>query len=69
MARRVGRVLVDRRYPHTGALGDLAWSYRHNLLFYDALYVALATRLRVPLLTCDVKLRNAPGLTCAVELV
>ncbi|MFP5019942.1 type II toxin-antitoxin system VapC family toxin [Pseudonocardia phyllosphaerae] len=63
------RLLVEQRYPHEGAIGDAAWSLRHNLSFYDALYVALATRLGVPLLTADVRMANAPGLTCAVEVV
>lgn len=68
-ALRAARVLVNHRYPHTGALGDLAWAYRGHLSYYDALYVALAVRLAVPLITCDAKLANAPGLGCAVELV
>lgn len=36
---------------------------------YDALYVALAVRLDVPLTTCDRRLANSPGLPCRVELV
>jgi predicted nucleic acid-binding protein len=68
-ALRAARVLIQHRYPHTGELADLAWAYRGNLGFYDALYVALAVRLDIPLLTCDTKLANAPDLRCAVELV
>ena len=34
---------------------------RDNLTAYDAMYVALAERLVVPLLTDDAKLAGAPG--------
>lgn len=64
-----GRVLVEHRYPHAGPLAELAWKLRAHLSFYDALYVALATRLDVPLLTADVRLSEAPGLGCQVEVV
>ena len=37
--------------------------------FYDGLYVALAEKADVPLLTADVKLSGAPGLRCRLELV
>jgi predicted nucleic acid-binding protein len=66
-ALRSLRALVQRRYPHVGPLAELAWKYRDNLSFYDALYVALAARLGVPLLTADVPLSKAAQ--CAVELV
>jgi predicted nucleic acid-binding protein len=45
------------------ALADRAWAMRHNLSFYDACYVALADVLRAPLVTVDMKLANAPGLS------
>ena len=61
--------LVDERYPHFGWLSEAAWELRHTITFYDALYVALAARLDVPLLTSDVRLSKAPGLPCAVEVV
>jgi predicted nucleic acid-binding protein len=61
--------VVDRRYPHTGLFAELAWEFRHTITFYDALYVALATVLDLPLLTTDVRLAKAPGLTCAIELI
>lgn len=67
--RLVGISLVARRYPHLGALSEDAWTLRHNLSFYDALYVALAARLSIPLLTADQRLANAPGLPCDVERV
>lgn len=62
-------MLVDHRYPHTGPLGERAWQLRDRLSFYDALYVALAELLGVPLLTADARLSRAHGLRCQVELV
>ena len=64
-----GRLLIDQRYPHTGSLAGAAWDLRDNVTFYDALYVALAAALDVPLLTADARLTRAPGLPCQVELV
>ncbi|MDA8393556.1 MAG: type II toxin-antitoxin system VapC family toxin [Actinomycetota bacterium] len=60
--------LIDHRYEMTGRLGQAAWALRENLSFYDALYVALAQALSVPLLTGDGRLSRAPALPCAVEL-
>jgi predicted nucleic acid-binding protein len=60
--------LVQFRYPH-GILATAAWLLRHNLSYYDALYVALAARLGYPLLTADARLARAPGLPCQVELI
>lgn len=68
-ALRAARDVIDYRYPHVGALADLAWTLRDNLSFYDALYVALAARLGVPLITGDHRLSRAPGLPCAIEVV
>ncbi len=68
-ALRALRALVDHRYPHGGALTEHAWALRNNLSFYDALYVALAAQLDVPLLTGDARLSRAPGLPCQAELV
>jgi predicted nucleic acid-binding protein len=65
--RGVG-LLVAERYPH-GPLATAAWALRHNLSYYDALYVALAARLDVPLLTADARLARSPGLPCEVELI
>jgi predicted nucleic acid-binding protein len=66
-ALRSLRALVQQRYPHVGPLAELAWKFRDNLSFYDALYVALAAHLGVPLLTADVRLSKSAQ--CAVELV
>lgn len=44
------------------AVEDVAatvWELRHNLNVYDGAYVALARRLKAPLLTCDDKIRKA----------
>lgn len=69
LALRAKRVLVDHRYPHIGPLAELAWTWRHNLSFYDALYVALAVLLDLPLITGDIRLSRAPDLSCTIELV
>lgn len=64
-----GRMLIEHRYPHVGPLAQLAWRWRDNLSFYDALHVALAVRLSVPLVTADAKLLRTPGLACEIDLV
>jgi predicted nucleic acid-binding protein len=66
---RTLRVFVTHRYEQTGALAEAAWELRGAITFYDALYVALAAALDVPLLTADARLTRAPGLPCQVELV
>jgi predicted nucleic acid-binding protein len=67
-ALRVLSSLVAERYPHE-PLSTVAWTLRHTLSYYDALYAALAGRSGHPLLTADARLARAPGLPCAVELV
>ena len=61
--------MIDYRYPHTGRVALLAWELRDMISFYDALYVALATALDVPLLTRNANLSRAPLLTCRVALI
>lgn len=61
--------LVDRRYPHTGVIAAHAWVLRANLSYYDALYVALAAALDLPLLTADRRLAAMPDPPCVIELV
>lgn len=61
--------LIDNRYPHSPRLIEYTWQLRRNVTFYDALYVALATALDVPLLTGDSRLAAAPGLPCEIKLV
>lgn len=53
------------RYGHE-PLVDRAWTLRHNLTAYDAVFIALSEALEVPLITCDSRLAAAPGV--AVEL-
>lgn len=60
--------IIDDRYPHH-SLVRAAWELRDRVRFYDAMYVALAARLRMPLLTADVRLSRAHDLPCAVEVV
>ncbi|MGH8775877.1 MAG: type II toxin-antitoxin system VapC family toxin [Jiangellaceae bacterium] len=62
-------VLADHRHEQYGSLAQVAWGMRDNLTFYDALYVALAAALGVPLVTVDRRLAGAPALPCDVELV
>jgi predicted nucleic acid-binding protein len=66
---RIMESVVDERYPHAGPLAQAAWRLRGAVSFYDALYVALAARLGVPLLTADARLSRAPSLPCKVEVV
>jgi predicted nucleic acid-binding protein len=56
------------RYGHEPLLSRV-WQLRANLTAYDATYVALAEALRVPLLTADERLANAPGHRARVEVV
>lgn len=73
-ARKARAALEDflemrlQRVPHP-ALVDRAWQLRDNVSFYDGLYVALAEALRMPLLTLDARLAQAPGLRAEVELI
>ncbi|MGI8417491.1 MAG: type II toxin-antitoxin system VapC family toxin, partial [Nakamurella sp.] len=69
LALHAVRALVDHRYPHAGPLAELAWTWRHNLSFYDALYFALAVLLDVPLVTADVRLSHTVELPCTIELI
>jgi len=58
-----------RRIGHLQLL-DRAWALRHNLSFYDGLYVALAEGLGAPLLTLDARLaRAAAGVTATEVLI
>lgn len=57
-----------QRYTHEPLLSRI-WELRDNLTAYDAAYVALAEGLRAPLLTCDARLANAPGIHAAIELI
>jgi predicted nucleic acid-binding protein len=53
--------LALTRYGHE-PLADRIWALRENLSAYDAAFVALAEALEAPLITCDARLANAPGI-------
>ncbi len=57
-----------RRAAHLGLL-DRAWALRKNVTFYDALYLALAERLDMPLLTFDRRLAAVPQTAGRIELL
>ena len=57
-----------QRTPHGPLMGRI-WELRHNLIAYDASYVALAETLETVLLTGDERLARAPAIHCEVELV
>jgi len=56
------------RYPHELLLPRV-WQLRQNLTAYDAVYVALAEGLELPLLTCDSNIAGAPGHRARVDVV
>lgn len=56
------------RYPHDLLL-PRAWSLRHAITAYDAMYVALAEGLGAPLITRDRRLARAHGHRATVEVV
>ena len=56
-----------RRAAHVGLL-ERAWTLRANVSFYDALYVALAELLELPLITLDTRLANATGVRAEIEV-
>lgn len=63
--------LVDlplRRVSHLGLM-ERAWGLRANLSFYDALYVALAELLSMPLLTLDRRLAGVPGVRSEIQVL
>jgi predicted nucleic acid-binding protein len=57
-----------RRIGHIGLI-QRAWELRHNVSFYDALYLSLAELLGAPLLTLDSRLAKAAGGATAVEVL
>jgi predicted nucleic acid-binding protein len=57
-----------RRIDHLSLI-HRAWELRHNFSFYDALYVALAEGLDVPLITLDRRLARAAGEAAEVAVL
>lgn len=57
-----------RRVGHVGLL-ERAWKLRANVTFYDALYVALAERLDMALITLDQRLKRAAPARVTVEVI
>ncbi|HET7207439.1 MAG TPA: type II toxin-antitoxin system VapC family toxin [Terriglobales bacterium] len=57
-----------RRYAHDFLIPRV-WELRATLTAYDAVYVALAEVLDVPLLTCDRRIASASGHSAKVEVV
>jgi predicted nucleic acid-binding protein len=61
--------LVLTRFP-ADWLRPRMWALRHNLNAYDATYVALAEMTgATALITTDIRLANAPGINCPIELL
>jgi predicted nucleic acid-binding protein len=56
------------RYP-TLPLMRRAFDLRANVTAYDAVYVALAERLKCTLLTADRRLASAPTISCTVDVL
>lgn len=56
------------RYPHEFLL-ERVWALRKNLTAYDAVYVALAEALDMPLVTCDANISEAPGVRARIDVV
>ncbi len=51
-----------------GSFGQLTWPLRHDVSLYDAVSVALAMALQVPLATTDRKLARVATRYCAVVI-
>lgn len=56
------------RYPHDPLLPRI-WTMRDNFTAYDAVYVALAEVLNIPLVTCDARLAGAAGHSADLILI
>ena len=68
MAARLADAPIERLT--TTGLALTIWSLRDNLSAYDATYVALTEMTdATSLLTTDVRVANAPGIRCVVQLL
>jgi predicted nucleic acid-binding protein len=56
------------RHAHVDVL-TRAWRLRGSVTAYDAIYVALAEVLAVPVITCDARLAEAPGHRARIEAI
>ncbi len=61
-----GRALT--RHP-VQPMARRIWSLRHNVTAYDAVYVALAEALNVPLITRDARLAHSAGHSARIEYI
>jgi predicted nucleic acid-binding protein len=64
--RDFGALLI-RRWRHEPFLAR-AWELRANVTVYDAMYLALAEGLEVPLVTTDARLARSGGHAASVEI-
>jgi predicted nucleic acid-binding protein len=62
------RAFPVKRHSHELLL-DRAWQLRRNVSAYDAMYVALAELLDVPLITRDRRLARSSGHTARIEFI
>ncbi|WP_327073271.1 type II toxin-antitoxin system VapC family toxin [Kitasatospora purpeofusca] len=79
LGRKITLAVADRAVKELAAfpflrvettlLIERTWALKHNQYPGDGLYVALAERLSVPLVTTDGKLANASGVSCGIELI
>jgi predicted nucleic acid-binding protein len=56
------------RHAHVD-LVSRAWKLRDNIGAYDALYIALAERLKAPVVTCDRPAAQALGHRARIEVI
>jgi predicted nucleic acid-binding protein len=61
-------VLQMERVSHRHLIAR-CWELRHNVTPYDASYIAVAEALGATLVTADVRLANAPGSRCSIEVL
>jgi predicted nucleic acid-binding protein len=75
LSEREARVALDVYQSAASERWDIrlllgrAWQLLHHIAIADALYVALAERLRAPLLTCDAGLAHSHGHEATIEMV
>lgn len=57
-----------RRHAHRSLLAAV-WGFRDNATPYDAVYLALAERLGMPLVTTDARLTGVPNVRVPIQVV